>query len=66
MRLDHNWLSGTLPTEMGEMLDITYISLNDNSLYGTIPTQFDSMGFLDVRYDNDCLVDMLLVANCCY
>ncbi len=36
---DTNELTGTIPTELGRLTNLTYLFLTTNNLHGTIPTQ---------------------------
>ena len=41
--IDHNELTGSIPTELGNLINITQIDLDENNLNGTIPTEFGRM-----------------------
>lgn len=41
-----NNLSGSLPTEIGNLVDVTYMRLNNNSLTGSIPTSIGNLAKL--------------------
>ena len=47
LNLGNNQLAGTIPTELGELTDLTRLHLTINSLTGTIPTE---LGELTVLY----------------
>jgi hypothetical protein len=37
--LDENKLTGTIPTEIGNMIDLTFLLLHNNQLVGEVPTE---------------------------
>ncbi|PKU69812.1 Leucine-rich repeat receptor-like tyrosine-protein kinase [Dendrobium catenatum] len=39
LRLGKNLLNGSIPSELGQLLNLTYLELNDNQLEGQIPQQ---------------------------
>ena len=46
VELNTNNLSGDLPTELGNLTELTTLALNDNSLRGTIPTELGDLTVL--------------------
>ena len=38
--VDNNALTGTIPTELGNLINIVELDLDINKLTGTIPTEF--------------------------
>ena len=50
MRLDENLLSGTIPTELGRLANLTVLHLWGNQLTGQIPTQLGDLSSLTVLY----------------
>lgn len=53
LSLDNN-LIGTIPTEIGDLFRLTYLSLYTNQLAGIIPTEIKSLTLLDyiIMFDN--------------
>ena len=55
LRLHENRLSGALPSELGNLTNLTYLNLGDNALSGTIPsslgnlTNLQQLGLFDNR-----------------
>ena len=47
LNLGNNQLAGTIPTELGELTDLTRLHLTINSLTGTIPTELGELTALD-------------------
>ena len=41
--VDHNALTGTIPMELGYLINIVELDLDDNKLTGTVPTKFGTM-----------------------
>lgn len=42
LSFSHNALTGTLPTEFGDLRNIEIFRVNDNKLNGTIPSEYKS------------------------
>ncbi|MBO1351939.1 MAG: leucine-rich repeat domain-containing protein [Hormoscilla sp. GUM202] len=56
INLDDNNLSGTLPSELGDLSNLQHLWLNNNSLSGTLPSELGSLTNLQVLHlDNDDL-----------
>ncbi|NJL75562.1 MAG: S8 family serine peptidase [Saprospiraceae bacterium] len=55
LNLSNNNLTGTLPTSVGNMYQLTDLDLSGNNLTGTIPTQLETcyeLAFLDLSQNN--------------
>jgi hypothetical protein len=53
--LDDNDLVGTIPPEIGQLVNATYIALAENHLTGIIPTSFgmlSNLNRLDLQFNN--------------
>ncbi|MCP4216110.1 MAG: hypothetical protein GY765_15775, partial [bacterium] len=50
LRPSSNGLNGTIPTELGDLTNLTDLRLNDNSLSGGIPTQLGNLSNLQILY----------------
>jgi hypothetical protein len=50
LRLGRNQLSGTLPSEFGNLKNLEELILNDNDLSGTIPTELAGLSKLGKSY----------------
>ncbi len=48
VRLPNNGLQGTLPTELGDLLDLAVLDLSHNQLTGTIPAELGKMTSLKI------------------
>ena len=46
LRLDKNFLNGTIPTELGLLSNLEELDLESNQLTGTIPTSLASLPLL--------------------
>jgi len=46
-------LSGNIPPELGDLIDLQYLYLNDNNLSGNIPSEFGKLINLQYLYLND-------------
>ena len=54
LRLEHNGLRGTIPTELGALTDLTSdLQLGNNSLWGSVPSQFGRLTKLSARLKLD-------------
>ena len=53
--LDNNELTGLIPSELGKLSNLDYLSLYRNQLTGTIPTELGDLPNLKVLYlaDNE-------------
>ncbi|KAK3236421.1 hypothetical protein CYMTET_53444 [Cymbomonas tetramitiformis] len=43
LSLSYNSLTGTVPTQMGALTQLSYLYLHSNSLTGTVPTQMGAL-----------------------
>jgi hypothetical protein len=53
--LDDNDLTGTIPPELGQLVNATYIALAENELTGVIPPAFgmlSNLQRLDLQFNN--------------
>ena len=58
LSLECNSLEGPIPTQIGQLGQLTCLWLNNNQLTGPIPTQIGQLGRLDLlRVDNNQLTD---------
>ncbi|KAG2675427.1 hypothetical protein I3760_12G004500 [Carya illinoinensis] len=48
LNLSHNKLTGTIPTQISELIELEYLDLSANHLYGEIPVSLISLHFLRV------------------
>jgi len=46
LNIEGNQIAGSIPTEVGQMIDLEVLELNGNQLTGTIPTE---IGLLSVH-----------------
>ena len=44
--MDNNGITGTIPTEVGDLFNLSAISLTGNELRGTIPSEFGMLKYL--------------------
>jgi hypothetical protein len=61
-----NQLSGTMPTEMGQLTQLTWLHLATNGLTGTLPNELQnlSMSSSQCRLDGNCFDSSARVGNC--
>ncbi|KAK3287676.1 hypothetical protein CYMTET_4828 [Cymbomonas tetramitiformis] len=50
LTLKNRGLVGTVPTELGLLLNVTYLDLSSNNLTGTVPTELGMLSELDTLY----------------
>jgi Leucine-rich repeat (LRR) protein len=43
LQIDGNLLIGTIPTELGNLIDLMELDLDKNELFGSIPTEIGRM-----------------------
>jgi Leucine-rich repeat (LRR) protein len=55
--LNNNWLSGSIPSEIGNLGGLAALALNDNQLGGSIPPELGNLGGLAALALNNNLVE---------
>jgi hypothetical protein len=58
-----NLLSGTLPSEVGNLINVVEFFVTDNSLFGSLPTEVGKMGKCLFFYVNDNLLEGSIVTE---
>lgn len=55
LRIDNDWMTGTTPSEFGQLLSLTFLVMEYNQLRGTIPREvshFPSLEYFDFAYSS--------------
>merc|ERR1711924_287281 len=50
LSLSNNWISGTIPAEMGKISQLKYLFLEYNSISGTVPAAIGELSQLEYLY----------------
>ena len=51
LNLSYNELTGSIPSEIGNLTNLTYLNLEDNQLTGSIPPEIGNLTKLDEGFD---------------